>query len=66
MTTISLMVYLRDMVRDAYLSPYFQVSDRVVTGEYLPFVLFVLTLAAGLVIVAWMLKTASTDTEVRS
>lgn len=65
-TTISLMVYLRDMVRDAYLSPYFQVSDRVVTGEYSPFILFVLTLAAGLVIIAWMLKTASTDTEVRS
>jgi hypothetical protein len=65
-TTISLMVYLRDMVRDAYLSPYFEVSDRVVTGEYLPFVLFVLTLAAGIAIIVWMVRAAATDPEVRS
>ena len=65
-TTISLMVYLRDMVRDAYLSPYFDVRDRVVTGEYLPFVLFVLTFVAGLAVIVWMLRTAAADTEVRS
>lgn len=66
LTTIILMVFLRDMVRDAYLAPYFQVGDRVVTGEYLPLVLFILTLAAGLCVLAWMLRTAATDSEVRS
>ena len=65
-TTISLMVYLRDMVRDAYLQPYFQVDGRTVTGEYSPFVMFILSLAAGLAIIFWMLRAASTDTEVRS
>jgi hypothetical protein len=64
--TIILMVWLRDLVRDAYLNPYFDVGDRVVTGEYLPLVLFIATLAIGLAAVAWMLRTASTDTEVRS
>ena len=66
LTTIILMLFLRDLVRDAYLAPYFQVSDRVVTGEYLPLVLFILTLAAGLCAIAWMLRTAATDSEVRS
>jgi len=66
LTTISLMIYLRDMVRDAYLAPYFRVDERVVTGEYLPFILFVLTLLAGLAIVAWMLRAAAQDKEVRS
>lgn len=65
-TTISLMVYLRDMVRDAYLTPYFEVSNRVVTGEYLPLVLFILTLIAAICVATWMLRTAATDSEVRS
>lgn len=66
LTTITLMILLRDLVRDAYLAPYFQVNDRVVTGEYLPLVLFILTLVAGLCVVAWMLRAAAKDTEVRS
>ena len=65
-TTISLMVYLRDMVRDAYLAPHFEVGARAVTGEYSPFFLFILTLAAGLAIIFWMLRAASADPEVRS
>lgn len=66
LTTISLMIYLRDMVRDAYLAPYFRIEERVVTGEYLPLILFILTLLAGLAIVAWMLRAARHDKEVRS
>ena len=66
LTTIILMILLRDMVRDAYLAPYFHVNDRVVTGEHLPLILFILTLAAGLCVIAWMLRTAATDSEVRS
>ncbi len=66
LTTVTLMILLRDMVRDAYLAPYFQVNDRVVTGEYLPLVLFILTLTAGVCVIAWMLRTAAKDSEVRS
>jgi len=66
LTTISLMLYLRDMVRDAYLAPYFNVSDRVVTGQYLPLALFILTLAAGIGITIWMVRTVIKDAEVRS
>jgi hypothetical protein len=66
LTTISLMIYLRDMVRDAYLTPYFRVDERVVTGEYLPLVLFVLALLAGLGAMVWMLRIASTAKEARS
>ncbi|NCC24501.1 MAG: hypothetical protein EOM25_04755 [Deltaproteobacteria bacterium] len=57
-TTVA-MVYLRDLVRDAYLNPYFQVGSRQVTGEALPLFLFVIVLAVGLVVVAWMLKLAA-------
>jgi hypothetical protein len=57
--TVSVMVFQRDLVRDAYLSPYFDVSAREVTGESLPLILFVITLAAGLIIIAWMLKLAA-------
>lgn len=64
--TIVLMAYLRDLVRDAYLSPYFEVSQRTVLGEYSPLILFVLTLIAGLGVVFWMVKTAAKDMEVRS
>lgn len=66
LTTISFMIYLRDMVRDAYLAPHFQVEKHVVTGEYLPLILFILTLLAGLAIIAWMLRAASQVKETRS
>ena len=64
--TMVLMACLRDLVRDAYLSPYFQVGQRTVTGEYLPLILFILTLAAGLAVLAWLLRTVARDMEVRS
>lgn len=65
--TIILMVLLRDMVRSAYLAPYFAMSNREVLGDYTPLVLFVITLVAGLAMIAWMLKTASeVKKEVRS
>jgi hypothetical protein len=65
-TTISLMIFLRDLVRDAYLAPHYDVAERVVTGVYLPFILFILTLAAGLVVIFWMVRAASAKPEVRS
>jgi hypothetical protein len=65
-TTISLMIFLRDLVRDAYLAPHYDVAERVVTGVYLPFILFILTLAAGLAVIFWMVRAASAKPEVRS
>lgn len=64
--TIVLMAYLRDMVRDAWLSPYFQVGQRTVTAEYVPLILFILTLIAGLFILFRLLRTVANDMEVRS
>jgi hypothetical protein len=65
--TIALMVYLRDLVRDAYLSPYFQVSERSVTGETFPLILFIITLILGLGVIAWMIRQATlAGKEVRS
>lgn len=64
--TIILMVLLRDLVRSAYLDPYFAMSNREVLGEYTPLVLFIITLVAGLAIIGWMLKVAAEVKEVRS
>ena len=64
--TIILMVLLRDLVRSAYLAPHFAMGNREVIGEYLPLVLFVITLVIGLAIIGWMLKAALEVKEVRS
>lgn len=64
--TISLMLYLRDLVRDAYLAPYYSVSDRVVLGNYLPLILFVLTLIVGTGLLTWVVRAAAKTPEVRS
>jgi hypothetical protein len=64
--TIVFMAFLRDLVRDAYLSPYFEVGRRTVTGEYSPLILFILTLIAGLGVVLWMITTVVKDMKVRS
>ncbi len=66
-TTVTVMVFQRDLLRDAYLSPYFVISDRVVTHEQLPLILFIGTLVLGLGAIAWMLKQAAmAGKEVRS
>ncbi len=63
------MVLMRDLLRWAYLAPWFSPGQLEVRPAWSPFLLFLLFLAAGLALVAWMLKTAWTATrgqEVRS
>ncbi|GAB6057333.1 hypothetical protein [Desulfonatronum parangueonense] len=67
LATVILMVYLRDLVREAYLHPYFHVSERIVTDDHLPLYLFIGTLVLGLGAIAWMLNQAAVAfREVRS
>lgn len=56
---ILVMVLMRDLVRSAYLNPYFSPGDLAVKPQYSPFVMFGVTFVVGLAIVAYMLKTAA-------
>ncbi|MEW6595360.1 MAG: hypothetical protein AB1413_10880 [Thermodesulfobacteriota bacterium] len=56
--TILLMILVRDLARHAYLAPYFHPADLPVAPQYSPMLLFFLILAAGLGIVAYMLRLA--------
>lgn len=52
------MIFMRDLVRIAYLKPYFQMSDLVVKTEYSPMIFFFVVFAGGLAMIAYMLKLA--------
>lgn len=54
--TVALMVVMRDMVRTAYLQPYFQLSSLHVSPQAGIIVVFLLTFAGGLATLVWMLK----------
>jgi len=56
--TIIIMVLIRDLVRRAYLEPYFTISTLKVVPQYSPLILFVVTLVIGLSLVGYMLKLA--------
>ncbi|PIE61268.1 MAG: hypothetical protein CSA29_04215 [Desulfobacterales bacterium] len=53
------MVLMRDLLRKAYLAPYFSPSDLNVVPDYSPLVLFLLSFAVGLALIAYMLKLAA-------
>ena len=57
--TIVGMVLIRDIVRLAYLKPYFVLSDLVVEPQYSPLIIFIITLVAGIGLVGYMLKLAT-------
>ncbi len=57
--TVSIMVLIRDLVRAAYLAPFFSVTDLKVAPQYSPMIMFLVSFAVGLVIVAYMLKLAA-------
>ena len=57
------MVSMRTLVRQAYLAPYFSVNDLPVTGQYSPMVVFLVCFAAVAACVAWVLKTAHSETD---
>ena len=52
------MILIRDLVRIAYLEPYFQVSDLPLKAQYSPLIFFLVVFAAGLAIIGYMLKLA--------
>ncbi len=56
--TIFIMIISRELTRAIYLHPYFTPSDLTVTGQYSPFILFLAFFLGGLVLIAWMVKTA--------
>ncbi len=54
--TVALMVVMRDMVRTAYLQPYFQLSRLQVSPQVGIIVVFLLTFVGGLATLVWMLR----------
>jgi hypothetical protein len=54
--TVALMVVMRDMVRTAYLQPYFQLSRLQVSPQTGIIIVFLLTFAGGLATLVWMLR----------
>ena len=55
---IVVMVLMRDIVRNTYLSPYFKISDLTVNAQYSPLTVFILALVAGMAVIVYMLKLA--------
>nr|WP_319491993.1 hypothetical protein [uncultured Desulfobacter sp.] len=56
--TVVDMVLVRDLLRSAYLKPYFSPKQLTVVPEYSPMIMFLVAFAAGLVIIAYMIKLA--------
>jgi len=56
--TVFSMILVRDLVRVAYLKPYFTVADLPKAYQYSPFLTFLLFFAGGLVLFGWMLRMA--------
>lgn len=50
------MIIMRDMVRTAYLSPFFQVSDLTVIPQYSPLIFFLVSLAVSAGIVVYVIR----------
>ena len=58
LVTLIAMIFMRDLVRIAYLKPYFQLSDLVVEPHYSPMIFFLIVFAIGLTLIGYMLKLA--------
>jgi hypothetical protein len=56
--TVTFMVLMRDLVRNAYLAQYYHPSERTVAPEYAPLFIFLVVFILGLGAVAYMLKLA--------
>lgn len=53
---VIVMVFMRDLVRVAYLKPWFELSHLQVIPEYSPLMFFLVTFAVGLGMIGYMLK----------
>ncbi|MEA1968871.1 MAG: hypothetical protein U9N77_11720 [Thermodesulfobacteriota bacterium] len=60
LSTITIMVLMRDLLRMTWLKPYFSPASLKVVPEYSPMILFLVSFAAGLVVIFYMLKIAAT------
>lgn len=58
LVTVIIMIFMRDLVRIAYLKPYFQLSDLIVEPQYSPLIFFLVVFAIGLALLGYMLKLA--------
>nr|WP_319393578.1 hypothetical protein [uncultured Desulfobacter sp.] len=58
LTTVVDMVLVRDLLRSAYLKPYFSPGQLTVVPEYSPMILFLVSFAAGIAIIVYMIKLA--------
>jgi len=58
LATVVTMVVVRDMLRDAYLGPYFHPSDLTVAAQWSPLFVFVASLAAVVVVLVLMVRSA--------
>ncbi len=54
--TVALMVVMRDMIRTAYLQPYFSISKLQVSPQVGIIFVFLLTFVGGLATLVWMLR----------
>ncbi|GBC62709.1 hypothetical protein DENIS_3686 [Desulfonema ishimotonii] len=52
------MIVMRDLVRTAYLSPYFRVSDLEIIGQVSPLILFLASLVTGIGIIVYVIRLA--------
>ena len=57
--TVVFMAIVRDLVRTAFLKPYFQLSDLTLVPQYSPMVVFLIALVLGLGLVGYMLNLAA-------
>lgn len=55
---MAVMVIMRDLVRSAYLRPYFSLSDLEVVTQYSPLIFFLLVFVGGLVLIGFMIRLA--------
>lgn len=59
LATVVLMVITRDLLREAYLSPYFSPESLPVTGQVSPALAFLAALVLGSVLIFWLLRLAA-------
>ncbi|MFH1060454.1 MAG: hypothetical protein V1797_17460 [Pseudomonadota bacterium] len=59
LAAVVLMVITRDLVRRAYLQPYFSPDSLSVTGQSSPAWVFLACLAAGVAVIFWLLRLAA-------
>ncbi|MHB8790791.1 MAG: hypothetical protein ACYDBT_13015 [Desulfobulbaceae bacterium] len=58
LSTVFVMLLMRDLVRVAYLRPYFSLADLQVVPQYSPMLFFLIFFVGGLAVIYWMLRLA--------